>query len=114
MQNFIKTIINSVRNWVKGEIKKSKADWNQNDSSADNYVKNRTHWEETTTITLVDNLTFDELMQSLVNDNPPKCNFIVGQAYNVVWNDTLYEGLVCWTNGEYNIISPEDLSTPLY
>lgn len=28
------------------KIKDSTADWSQNDSSADNYVKNRTHWEE--------------------------------------------------------------------
>lgn len=59
MQNFIKTIINSVRNWVKGEIKKSKADWNQNDSSADNYVKNRTHWEEDGVVHKLDSKYFD-------------------------------------------------------
>ena len=46
MQNFIKTIINAVQTWTKKKIKGSTADWNQNDSSADNYVKNRTHWEE--------------------------------------------------------------------
>ena len=46
MQNFIKTIINLVQSWTKGEIKKSKADWNQNDASADNYVKNRPFYEE--------------------------------------------------------------------
>ena len=46
MQNFVKTIINGVQKWTKKEIKKSTANWNQNDESADNYVKNRTHWEE--------------------------------------------------------------------
>lgn len=46
MQNFIKTIINAVQSWTKKEIKDSTADWNQNDTSAVDYVKNRTHWEE--------------------------------------------------------------------
>ena len=44
MQNFIKTILNMVQNWTKKEIRKSTADWNQNDPGANNYVKNRTHW----------------------------------------------------------------------
>lgn len=46
MQNFIKTIISAVKTWTKGEIKNSTADWNQNDSSADNYVKNRPFYEK--------------------------------------------------------------------
>ena len=46
MQNFVKTIINAVQSWTKKEIKNSTADWNQNDTSAVDYVKNRTHWEE--------------------------------------------------------------------
>lgn len=46
MQNFIKTIINAVQSWTKKEIKNSVADWNQNDSSADNYVKNRPFWKD--------------------------------------------------------------------
>ena len=50
MQNFVKTILSAVKTWTQGKIKESitasTADWNQNDKSADNYVKNRTHWEE--------------------------------------------------------------------
>ena len=33
---------------VTDKIAESKADWNQNDETADDYVKNRTHWEEIT------------------------------------------------------------------
>lgn len=50
MQNFMKTILSAVQTWTKGKIKDSTADWNQNDSNADNYVKNRTHWEEPITL----------------------------------------------------------------
>lgn len=50
MQNFMKTILSAVQYWTKGKIedkiKNSTADWNQNDSNADSYIKNRTHWEE--------------------------------------------------------------------
>ena len=42
----MKTILSAIQTWTKGKIKESTADWNQNDSNADNYVKNRTHWEE--------------------------------------------------------------------
>jgi hypothetical protein len=49
----MKVILSAFQTWIKKEINKinnriveSIADWNQNDSSADGYVKNRTHWEE--------------------------------------------------------------------
>lgn len=51
----MKTILSGVQTWTKGKIKESTADWNQNDSNADNYVKNRTHWEEVQKKTLVSN-----------------------------------------------------------
>ena len=41
MQNFMKTILSA----VKTKIKDSTADWNQNDSNADSYVKNKTHYD---------------------------------------------------------------------
>ena len=44
MKNFIETLLNIVRNLVNSRIKRSVADWNQNDPNSDNYVKNRTHW----------------------------------------------------------------------
>lgn len=46
MKNFMSTILSAFKDWTKTEIKDSTADWNQNDSSANNYVKNRTHWTD--------------------------------------------------------------------
>ena len=90
MQNFIKTIINSVRNWVKGEIKKSKADWNQNDSSADNYVKNRPFYETEPVVTEMlprEGLEFYEGPQITCRlPNPLE----IGGNYIVIWNDVEY------------------------
>jgi lysophospholipase L1-like esterase len=110
VQNFIKTIINSVQSWTKKQIKDSTADWNQNDSNADSYVKNRTHWEETKETVLVDNLTFDEYD----NGNAPQCNFVPNQVYTVVWNGKKYENLVCYFDGDYNIIADPNLGCPFY
>jgi hypothetical protein len=45
VENFIKTILSGLKNWtnekINGKIKESTADWNQNDSNANNYIKNK-------------------------------------------------------------------------
>ena len=41
MQNFIRTILSAFKTWTKKEIKNSTADWNQNDASQANYIKNK-------------------------------------------------------------------------
>ena len=121
MQNFIKTMFNSIREWTKSEIFKSesklkrqisenKADWAQNDESADNYIKNRTHWIEEATVTLVDNLTYEDYD----NGNKPQCTFVVGEKYDVIWNGTLYEGLECHLEGEWRVIASEQTGQPFY
>ena len=50
---------------------------------------------------LVNNLTFD----SYDAGDAPQCNFIPGQKYSVIWNGTRYDNLVCYFDGEYNIIA---------
>jgi hypothetical protein len=61
----MKTILSAMKAWTRKEINKisnriveSTADWNQNDSNADNYVKNRTHWEEEGRIYNLDKKTY--------------------------------------------------------
>lgn len=105
----MKTILSGIQTWTRGEIHKSTADWSQNDPNADNYIKNRTHWEEVKTEEkLVDNLTSENYKAGI---DVPKCTFIPGQKYTVVWNDVLYKDLVCYNNGEFNIIA-DGSSTP--
>ena len=117
MQNFIKTIINAVQSWTKKEIKKteeriieSTADWNQNNPNADNYVKNRTHWEEEAKVVLVDNLTYDDYD----NGDYPKCTFVIGKKYDVIWNGTLYKDLVCHYEDEWRVIASSENGCPFY
>lgn len=73
----MKTILNAVQTWTKGKIKDSTADWNQDNPNADNYVKNRTHWEEedgtihkldSKYLDLPDNIATTTDVQEIVND----------------------------------------------
>lgn len=117
MQNFMKTILSAVQAWTKGKIKDSAADWNQNDSSADNYVKNRTHWEEENTTVFADNvkLTFvsgDSNVSWI--DTPFSLNIVEGQTYTVIWDGIEYvleayddDGIILgnhyiWCNNSYS------------
>lgn len=66
-------------------------DWNQNDPNAADYVKNRTHWAETTTVTFADNVTV-EITDGQPTINPFAMNEIIeGQTYMVTWNGTTHE-----------------------
>jgi hypothetical protein len=44
MNNNVK--VYASKNWVEEKILNSRSDWNQNDESAPDYIKNRTHWVE--------------------------------------------------------------------
>jgi len=106
VQNFMKTIISAVQTWTKGKIKDSTADWNQNDSSADNYVKNRTHWDSRKTEKI--NITFDGTLDGKeyldpdgngsfylvkVSDLTPSIEEVTGGAFSAVENGEVVETL---------------------
>ena len=43
----LKTTLNAIKEYIRRQIRKIKhPDWNQNDESAQDYIKNRTHWKE--------------------------------------------------------------------
>ena len=113
MNNFFKTILSGLKTWAGQEInkaiKKSKADWNQNDPSADNYIKNRTHWEEAKVVTFVNNLTSEKYN----NGDYPACTFVVGDKYDVIWNGQLYSQLECVQDGDYRVLGNSD-QLPFY
>jgi hypothetical protein len=117
MQNIVKTLMSGFKIFVDKKLKlvdkkiyESIADWNQNDPEANNYVKNRTHWEEKTIIYHVENLTKSMYKYG----EKPQCNFIPGNIYNVLWNGVLYDNLVCYKSGAWNIIADESLGCPFY
>ena len=108
MNNFMKTIINAVKSWTNGRIKDSAADWNENDSNSDSYIKNRTHYEDK--ITIVDNLTYEDYD----NGNYPRLTFVIGQSYDVIWNGVLYENIVCNLIDDWRVLDDGTFSTPFY
>ena len=73
------------------KLKNHRGNWNQNDPAADDYIKNRPFYSEVENVILVDNLT----QSAYYNGEHPNCTFVIGQAYNITWNGTLYENMVC-------------------
>lgn len=84
-------------------------DWNESDTSSHAHIKNRPFYEETSIVKIVDNLTYSQWN----NGNYPRCNFVPGQKYDVVWNGTLYE-VVCRRDDNYNVLSASGVNSPFY
>lgn len=60
--------------------------------------KNRTHGTKETNLILADNWDGNE-------ENTPKCNFTPGNEYTVIFDGVKYEGLVCYFDGDFNVIA---------
>lgn len=110
MNNYMKTVLSGLQQWVLTQFNKNKPDWSQNNRDAGNYVKNRTHWEEYKEIVLIDNLTSEEY----ANGDFPLCTFILNQKYDVTWNGVLYKDLICHDNDDCKCIAYDDGSTSFY
>lgn len=69
--------------------------WNENDKNASGYIKNKPFYTEYGVI--VDNYSGSGIRR-------PKCNFIVGNTYDVIWNGVKYKGLKCHLVDDYRCI----------
>ena len=105
MKDTFKTLINGVKFWAENMLKKSVADWNQNDETAPNYVKNRPFYVTMRQLTFAENQTIelgkDGTFYSNYWDNLSWTwmpNFSVGQEYTVIWNGESYT-TICTTEG---------------
>lgn len=78
----MKTIISGLKQWVSSQ----KSDWNQNDSSAANYVKNRTHYTDVGEVEVLSKTTYDDRTGITL-----KTPFVGGKTYTVLFNDVTYE-----------------------
>lgn len=76
-------------------MKQFRGNWNQNDSSADDYIKGRTHWEEIKTTVIIEERTISgfALMQDPLYavENPFMFAPNVGDTYTVTWDGTAYD-----------------------
>jgi hypothetical protein len=98
MNEFTRTIING----LKAYIQKSRGNWNQNDETAVDYIKNRTHWSEISLVEILPETTVDILdsgYQKLSNNFTLERN----KTYTVIFNGTKYE-CVAWFNGNAVLI----------
>lgn len=78
--------LNLYNEYVFSKIKQP--DWNQNDETAVDYVKNRTHWiGDPELVTIIEETTTE--IDGFVTT--PTINFVAGQAYFINWNGTEYE-----------------------
>ena len=94
MQNIFKILMSGFKTLIDKKISNSVSDWNQSDTSASNYVKNRTHWEEEKIqkISLLDNIEYEytspgDFENILIVDF---LELVEGQVYQVIWDDKLY------------------------
>ena len=84
------------------------SDWNQNDDTAADYIKNKTHWSEVEEVTLLnDSLTFS----STFAENPGMyryitvCDFLIedNKTYTVIFDDVKYTCTSVLMNPENSI-----------
>lgn len=99
--------IQSLQSVFNKKLKDSKADWNQNDSSADDYVKNRTHWEEVVekqSIFLDEcsiGVTYYEENEHSGFDGEYDQELIIGQKYTVTLDGETFVDLICFDDEGY-------------
>ena len=83
MNNYIKTIINGLKTWISSCIRSSRGNWEQNDSNADDYIKNRPFYSEQKMVKKV-------IFSSDSSSNKLTEPLIVGVTYTVTWNGVEY------------------------
>lgn len=94
----IKSTIDEKINIAKNELLNgAKADWNQNDETASDYIKNRPFYEESDAwVTLLPStayspFTFSSTYNAYVHETLAAYELTIGKKYRVTWDGTEYE-----------------------
>lgn len=69
------------------------ADWNQHDEAADDYIKNKPFYYNKKVLL---NITSEDY----TSGNYTPINLVVGEKYNVLFNDMLFEDMVCFPDDD--------------
>ena len=121
MLNFMKTMVSAVKSWTEKKFDESTADWNQNDSTASNYIKNRTHWEEKREFTAIPETCIPktylyEVYLDLNWDIGPQIE--PGVTYTIIFNGIKYESVgkngIDWEGSSYIGNHPNQLHASEY
>ena len=91
--------------WGKIEAKLVQPDWNQNDETAPDYVKNRPFYRMPGIVSFLDEATyhFTNASDFYTYDFPSKRDLVVGQTYTINWDGVEYE-CVCKQFDTYKYI----------
>lgn len=116
---YIKTLVNGLKEFVNSKIKLVRkdidslpqADWNQNDSSAKDYVKNRTHYIESRK-TSIAGAKYIVAYDGTEHEELP---FALGQVWNADFGTTSYDNLEVKQAGDILYIGDLNVNTiPFY
>lgn len=90
--NYVDGVTSSVQAQLDA-IKNAKADWNQNDSTQLDYVKNRPFYttDPVETVIVEGTIPANGMLQTSASIN----SLTLGETYNVVFDGTVYNNLVC-------------------
>lgn len=96
-------VIKTFYNALLQRLKKHRGDWNQNDPTADDYIKNRPFYTDDTKKTV----NVPEQKITIPNQRPNTAQlilpepieFVVGQTYEVKWDDKTYSCVAFDLNG---------------
>lgn len=81
------------------------ADWNQNDATAADYIKNRTHWIDSTQRTLIasaeDCEFYDGYSEPTIDITSYGRGLIIGEPYYVMWDGVEYPNLIAFDDDGY-------------
>lgn len=86
MQNAFKTLISGILEAAKSY----KGDWNENDSSSPNYIKNRTHYAIEGDVVLFENYSISIESGPVTFPLPDDKGLIIGETYKVIWDEIEY------------------------
>lgn len=81
--NHLKTFFSALINKMKG----FRGNWNQNDPTADDYIKNRTHYTEIGEVVVLPLTTLTSLEVELQRP------LVEGQTYTITWDGVTYESV---------------------
>lgn len=87
----IREVIKTLYNALLQRLKKHRGNWDQNDPSADDYIKNRPFYTDDSQRTIVvsnQQITFSNYQAMLTLSE--FIEFVVGQTYKVKWDDKTY------------------------
>ena len=109
--NFTKTIVNAMMTWVNKRLKENTPNWNQNDSNADGYIRNRPFYTEVKEVEVLAETTLDFSTADSVDWGQAKAGYIlegfdnlqlnVGQTYYIEFDGVEYE-TVAFIDSAYN------------